>query len=193
VNAGTSGTSEPIWRDDLRVADGNVKWDVKPWRWITSKAGMWQSGVTYSVGDIVMPRDTFEAPDGKVGPNGHFYRCKATTGTGKSGATEPNWPKISGSIINDGEVQWTRLLQYLKETVGSPDLNNKKNNYGQGSVPLYEYYVVENKFIKFVSNTEADIVSGDPENVLRVTIKNVPNDPNDQGETLTALFIAKEN
>ncbi|MFA4915109.1 MAG: type II secretion system protein [Syntrophales bacterium] len=188
ITAGTSGTSEPIWRDDNKVGDGTVVWNVKPWRWITTRAGMWKSGVQYSVGDIVMPTDTYIAVDGKKGPNGHFYRCKVG---GTSGSTEPAWPKTGGSSIPEGtstpRLQWIRLLQYLKETVGTPDLNNKKNNYGQGSNPPYEYYVVENKFIKFVSTVETDIVSGDPENILRVTIKN------DDGDTLTALFMAKEN
>jgi prepilin-type N-terminal cleavage/methylation domain-containing protein len=168
VFAGTSGVSEPNWSDAGNVADGTAKWNVRPWMSISTRAGMWQSDVNYSVGNIVIPTN----------PNGHFYRCKMA---GTSGATEPSWPKTGGSTISDGGIQWTRLIQYLTEAVGTPDLNIKNNSYGQ-------YYVTVNKFIKFSgSNVEKDIVSGDPENILKLSIKN------DEGDTLTALFMVKEN
>ena len=168
VFAGTSGASEPNWSDAGNVIDGTAKWNVRPWMSISTRAGMWQSNVNYSVGDIVLPTN----------PNGHFYLCKMA---GTSGATEPPWPMTGGSTINDGGVVWTRLIQYLKEAVGTPDLNIKTNSYGQ-------YYVTMNKFIKFSgSNVETDVVSGDPENILKITLRNY------EGETLTALFMVKEN
>jgi prepilin-type N-terminal cleavage/methylation domain-containing protein len=176
VFAGTSGASEPNWSDAGNVTDGTAKWDVKPWMWISTSAGMWKSATNYSIGDIVIPTN----------PNGHFYRCK-TAGT--SGATEPNWPKTGGSTISDGGVVWTRLIQYLKEAVGMPDSNPKSNSYGQcpGSNCI-SYYVTANKFIKFTANAEQDINIGvDPENILKITLKN------DDGKTLTALFMVKEN
>ena len=53
------------------------------------------------------------------------------------------------------------------------------NNYGT-------YGVVENKFIKFVSNAEAAAPAGDPESgkLLKVTIQ----DSNGSGENLTVLY-----
>ena len=44
------------------------------------------------------------------------------------------------------------------------------------------YTIVENRFIKFVSNTEATASATDPQNLLKVTIKNSNN------ETLTYIF-----
>lgn len=152
-----SGETEPQWHDYGPTQDGKVTW----------KAGVWVEQTPYSVGDLVIPTN----------PNGHFYRC---TTAGSSGTTEPTWLLIGGAAISDGAVQWSRLLQYLKDQIGAPDPNNKKNNsYGQ-------YYVLENRFVKFVSNSITPISGADPENILQVTIKN------DEGETLTALFTAKE-
>ena len=170
ISAGTSGASEPNWTDNSSVIDGSVTWNNNP----SSKAGMWKISTNYAVGDIVIPTTT------KL--NGHFYRCK-TAGTSDA-MSEPFWPKIGGSMINDGGVVWTRHIQYLKEAVGMVDNTIKNNTYGK-------YYLTTNKFIKFVTSgasyVEADIVGGDPENILKITIKN------DEGETLTALFIVKEN
>jgi prepilin-type N-terminal cleavage/methylation domain-containing protein len=168
ISSGQSGASEPNWSDDYNVIDGSVNWI----------AGMWKNNTSYSIGDIAIPTNNYRDPiDNKKGPNGHFYRCKTA---GQSGGTEPNlWPKTGGSTISDGGVQWTRLIQYLKEAVGTPDLNKKINTYGQ-------YYVTANKYVKFISNNETDISSGEPENILKITLKN------DEGETLTALFIVNE-
>jgi prepilin-type N-terminal cleavage/methylation domain-containing protein len=178
VLPGSSGASEPPWGDNIDVTDGSVTWNNNP----SSKAGMWKAATYYAVGDIVIPTTT------KL--NGHFYRCK-TAGT--SLATEPIWPPTGGSTINDGGVVWTRHIQYLKEAVGTADNTIKSNAYGQcPGINCIPYYVTANKFIKFtlVSGTsymEADIVGGDPENILKIAIKN------DDGETLTALLMVKEN
>jgi prepilin-type N-terminal cleavage/methylation domain-containing protein len=173
VSAGKSDMSEPNWSDTPNMPDGTVRWDVKPWS-INPRAGMWKISTNYLVGDVVMPTI----------PNGHFYRCKTA---GMSGATEPtSWPKDGGSTISDGGVVWTRLIQYVQETVGTPDSNPKSNGYGQcPGINCVPYYVITNKFIKFVSNGEMDIVSGERENILKITIAN------NQGATLTALFISK--
>ena len=141
---------------------------------------MWKTATAYAVGDIVIPTT----------PNGHFYRCKVA-GTSDV-MNEPIWPKIGGSTINDGGVIWARHVQYLKEAVGTVDNTVKNNAYGQcPGINCVPYYVTTNKFIKFVttgaSYLETDIVGGDPENILKIAIKN------DEGETLTALFIVKEN
>jgi prepilin-type N-terminal cleavage/methylation domain-containing protein len=175
ISEGKSGVSEPNWSDVGNVIDGSVKWDVRPWMSISTMAGMWKSATNYTVGDIVIPTN----------PNGHFYRCKTA---GSSGATEPVWPKTGGSTINDGGVVWTRLIQYLKESVGTADSNIKSTSYGQcpGS-SCVQYYVTANKFVKFVSNAETNISGSDSENILKITLKN------DEGGTLTALFMVKEN
>ena len=139
-------------------------------RW---KAGIWVKNTAYTAGDMVIP----------INPNGHFYRC-ITAGT--SGASEPTWP-LTGSATT---AQWIRLLGYLQLQIGTADANLKDNSYGK-------YYVVLNRFVKFVSNTIQPIGSGEPENVLQVTIKSVERNADGtyrQGDmTLTALFTAKEN
>jgi hypothetical protein len=159
-----SGSSEPQWRDSGDTQDGNVIW----------KADIWVKQTAYAVGDLVIPPN----------PNGHFYRC-VTAGT--SGLNEPTWPITGYAAISDGTAQWKRLLGYIYEEVFKPDtpstpnLNNKKNSsYGQ-------YYVAESRFVKFVSLSIQPITSGDPENILEIKLKN------NEGETLTALFTAKEN
>jgi len=168
TNGGTSGTSEPQWRDYGETQDGSARW----------KAGIWVKQTSYAAGDMVIPTK----------PNGHFYRC---TTAGTSGATEPVWPLPTGSsTINDG-AQWVRLLGYLQLQIGTADANLKNNSY------YGKYYVIENRFVKFVSNTIQPIASGEPENVLEVKIKSVEINADStyrQGDmTLTALFTAKEN
>ena len=159
TTGGTNEVSEPQWRDYGETQDGGARW----------KAGVWVMQTSYVVGDIVIPSN----------PNGHFYRC-ITAGTSGTN-TEPTWPIKLDTPIIDAGVTWKRLLKYLSDQIGAPDPSNKKNNsYGQ-------YYVVENRFVKFVSNAIQPIGTGEAENVLEVKIKN------DEGETLTALFTAKEN
>jgi len=155
THSGTSGTLEPKeWRDHGETQDGTVIW----------KAGIWQKQATYAVGDLVVPTT----------PNGYFYRC-ATPGT--SGTTEPSWTTIGSATLTDGSVQWTRLLVYLSNQIGT---GTQENGYGK-------YQVVENRFVKFVSNTLQPIGTGDPENILEVKIKNA------DGDTLTTLFTAQVN
>lgn len=163
---GTSGTSEPQWRDYGETQDGGARW----------KAGIWVKQTAYAAGDMVIPTN----------PNGHFYRC-ITAGT--SGVVEPVWTLTGSTTINDG-AQWMRLLGYLKLQIGAADANLKDNSYGK-------YYVMENRFAKFVSNQIQPIGTGEPENALQVTIRSVERNADGtyrQGDmTLTALFTAKEN
>ena len=128
------------------------------------KAGAWVKQTLYAIGDIVIPSN----------PNGHFYRCITA---GQSGTAEPSWSLTGSATVN---TQWKRHLGYLNLQIGVADANLKNNSYGQ-------YYVVENRFVKFVSNAIQPIGTGEAENVLEVKIKN------DEGETLTTLFTAKEN
>ncbi len=105
---------------------------------------------------------------------GYIYRCISA---GKSGKTEPNFE--SGlSPITDGTLTWTKMsgLSELKNKIALPI----PNEYGT-------YTVQENKFIKFTSVSadtyqEEDILSGEPETILKVTITN------DSGTVLTNLF-----
>jgi prepilin-type N-terminal cleavage/methylation domain-containing protein len=157
TTGGTSGTSEPLWRDNGETQDGNVTW----------KAGLWIKQTSYAVGDIVIPSN----------PNGHFYRCIIA---GTSGTTEPSWLPTGSASVGDDSAQWKRLLGYLNLQIGTADSVKKDNGYGQ-------YYVVENRFVKFVSNAIQPISTGEAENVLEVKIKN------DEDEILTTLFTAKEN
>jgi prepilin-type N-terminal cleavage/methylation domain-containing protein len=124
---------------------------------------IWQASASYSINAIVIPTTK----------NWHFYRC---TTAGTSGASEPTWPITKAGTVADGSVTWTEngKLPVLKDNIDAL-------NYGT-------YTVVENKYIKFnpSSNQEEYIVSGDPENILKVKIQN------DLGETLTALFTSED-
>ena len=124
---------------------------------------IWQASTSYSIDDIVIPTTK----------NGHRYRC---TTAGTSAASEPTWPTTKAGTAVDGTVTWTEdgKLPILKDNIDALHYGN--------------YTVVENKYIKFnpSSNQEEDIVSGDPENILKVKIQN------DLGETLTSLFISKD-
>lgn len=63
----------------------------------------------------------------------------------------------------------------LKNAIGTEGAN-QNNAYGQ-------YDVVHNRFIKFTGQSEDAWASGDPQDILKVTIKNGNN------ETLTAIFV----
>lgn len=151
----TSGTTEPQWRDSGETQDGGTRWE----------AGIWKKQTAYVAGDMVITTI----------PNGHFYRC---TKAGTSGTTEPSWLKTGSTPLDDGSVQWVRLLGYLNLQIGAKD-STQNNTYGK-------YHVVENRFVKFVSNTIQPIGTGEKENILEVKIKN------DEGDTLTTLFTAQE-
>ena len=123
----------------------------------------WQASTSYSKDDIVIPTTK----------NGHRYRC---TTAGTSAASEPTWPTTKAGNVVDGTVTWIEngKLPVLKDNIDAL-------NYGS-------YTVIENKYIKFnpSTNQEEDIVSGDPENILKAVIQN------DLGETLTSLFTSED-
>jgi prepilin-type N-terminal cleavage/methylation domain-containing protein len=158
TTAGTSGASEPTWPTAAggTVTDGGITWTE-------DTPPKWGQFTIYSIGNFVVPATK----------NGHRYRC---TTAGTSGASEPTWPTTKAGTVVDGSVTWTEngKLPVLKDNIDAL-------NYGI-------YTVVENKYIKFnpSSNQEEDIVSGDPENILKVKIQN------DLGETLTALFTSED-
>jgi len=147
---GTSGTSEPLWRDYGETKDGTATW----------KAGSWEAGKTYVAGDLVIP----------TSPNGHFYRFTTLTAeTGTSGGTEPAWTKTGDAAISDGTVVWKRLLGWLKSEIGTSDATLKDNRYGK-------YYVLENRFVAYDDGTKQMETVASPENTLLVKIKSADGD-----------------
>ena len=125
-----------------------------------NKYPKWRSSTAYTAGSYVVPTIR----------NGHFYR----SGGGTSGSIEPsNWPTASAATVNDGGVTWTESGSLLMLSNLQTNINNK--NYGT-------YDVVHNAFIEFPVWSDAETAGGS--NILKVTIRN------DQGESLTALFIA---
>lgn len=157
THSGTSAISEPTEWRD----HGETQDGNVIW-----KSGIWMKQTAYAVGDMVIPKT----------PNGHFYRCITA---GISGTTEPTWPLTGSDLISDTGVKWRRLLDYLNLQIGAKD-STQNNAYGK-------YQVVENRFVKFVSNSIQPISLGDPENILEVKIKN------DEGDTLSTLFTAQVN
>ncbi|MFC1579633.1 type II secretion system protein [Thermodesulfobacteriota bacterium] len=78
----------------------------------------------------------------------------------------------------EGSAKTSAFLNTTLRVNIGPEGTDQNNAYGQ-------YRVVVNRFIKFVGQTEADIVPGDPRENLKVTIRN------DVGEILTTLFTVQ--
>lgn len=85
--------------------------------------------------------------------------------------------QVMESITSDYKFDYTSNLIGLPAKIGNEG-TNQSNDYGQ-------YTVVNNRFIKFVNYAEAPIDTGDPQNILKVSIKN------DLGEILTVLFSSR--
>lgn len=70
-----------------------------PWcALIQATAGQSPRSAAVAVGKTTIPAT----------PNGHMYRCTATTGN--TGSTEPTWPITStGATVVDGGVTWTEM------------------------------------------------------------------------------------
>ena len=89
--------------------------------------------------------------------------------------------KVMENIFTDYNLNYKSNLTAIQTTIGNE--GTTQNNYGQnGSGTNTEYTIMANHFIKFVGNVETPIVTGDPQNILKVTIKN------DLGETLSILL-----
>jgi len=125
-----------------------------------NKYPKWRSSTSYTAGNYVVPTIR----------NGHFY----ASGGGTSGSVEPgNWPTASAATVNDGGVTWTESGSLLTLSNLQTNINNK--NYGT-------YDIVHNIFVQFPVGSDAETAGGS--NILKVSIGN------NQGETLTALFIS---
>ncbi|MDP2644187.1 MAG: prepilin-type N-terminal cleavage/methylation domain-containing protein [Dehalococcoidia bacterium] len=78
--------------------------------------------------------------------------------------------------ITEAYEQSPADLAGLKTSIGAEG-SSQNNSYGA-------YQVVENLFIKFVSYNDTAISGGDPQNLLKVTIKDSAT-----GEIVTTLFV----
>jgi prepilin-type N-terminal cleavage/methylation domain-containing protein len=84
--------------------------------------------------------------------------------------------RVMENIVADYHLNYKSNLAGIKTKISDPaSQQNPPDGYGP-------YTLVFNDFIKFVGNVETPLVSGDPQNILKVTIKN------DLGETLTMLL-----
>ena len=121
----------------------------------------WRQNTAYAANTFIVPTIR----------NGHYYKCtKAGTSDKKY---EPEWPLIAGSTKTDGSVEWMENGSLISLVDLQSNINNK--NYGT-------YDVVYNTFVYFPVGSDLETAGGS--NILKVTIKN------DQGETLSALFIS---
>jgi prepilin-type N-terminal cleavage/methylation domain-containing protein len=177
TGTGTSGLAEPTWDPNMvNITDNEVTWKKMPL--------MWVKNTTYAVGTIVDP------PTIPSDSKWHRYRC---TTAGTSGGTPPVWPTNSGGTVNDNGVVWTETSRWMKTflttlsgRIGAKDSIRANSPYGLNpdGTTYTKYTVVSNGFIRFDStNTEVEDPSG---TILKVTIKN------DDGVTLTALFVARD-
>lgn len=82
--------------------------------------------------------------------------------------------QIIENFVTAYEKYYAGDLDALKTAIGAEGAA-MNNTYGQ-------YTVVENRYIKFVSNVEQQALATDTHNLLKVTIKNSNN------ETLTYIF-----
>jgi len=82
--------------------------------------------------------------------------------------------QVMENFIADFRKNFSGDVSLLKNAVGAEG-TDQNNGYGQ-------YSVVHNRFIKFTGQAEAAWSTGDPQTILKVTIRNANN------ETLTAIF-----
>lgn len=55
---------------------------------------------------------------------GFVYRCKATRGTHRTGATEPVWPTTEGATVRDGDVVWVAVYAAGIKLLGSAQVED---------------------------------------------------------------------
>ena len=160
-------SSEPVKRflqtSDLNSIMANITADY-------NRYPKWRISTSYAVGNYIVPTIR----------NGHYYKCTSCGMTCISGLSEPDWPLNTGAATKtDGSITWTEsgtldTLTTLQGRIGSEG-SQQNNAYGT-------YYVVHNTFIQLPVGSDSETTGGDK--ILKVTIGN------NQGQTLTALFIS---
>ena len=85
---------------------------------------IWQTGYSYSKGDVVKITD---------GKSNQYYYCVTS---GISGVTEPD-NNIAGSIVDDGTVQWKVCVIGDSEASASVDIFRSGMAYNKGQLVLY--------------------------------------------------------
>ncbi|HTI81724.1 MAG TPA: hypothetical protein VL614_14850 [Acetobacteraceae bacterium] len=58
-------------------------------------------------------------------PNGHMYRCSASTGN--TGSAEPTWPTTPGGTVTDGGVTWTEMTPDFQ--ANNTNITSNEANY----------------------------------------------------------------
>jgi prepilin-type N-terminal cleavage/methylation domain-containing protein len=178
TTGGTSGATEPVWRtDSTPFTDGGVTWTCSgitpPKNWVASTA--------YPLNAVVYPT------------NGYQYKC---TVAGISGTTAPTTWRTDSTPFTDGAVTWTCKGQQptlaLKTKIGNEGSEYSGKTFG-GDTQV-KYRVIQNRFIKFVGNTESGpITAGDSDygKYLKVTIRLHSTETPRTDETLTTLFVRR--
>jgi prepilin-type N-terminal cleavage/methylation domain-containing protein len=146
------------------------------------------------------------------------YKCKVA-GTSAAmpptGPGEPGWPipgtTVAGGhvcsappdtlcTVPDGTVTWqldaaAPTLMVLQTQIGVEVSGGQDytQTFGDPSIPsnTISYRVIQNRFIKFVSNTESPVIPSDPKDYLKVTIGLPMAEANRTDETLTTLFVRR--
>lgn len=101
-----------------------------------------------------------------------------TLGKSLSGSSEPIFRMQKSFALQ--QVMENMVTAYNKICYDGGDIEDLKTAIGaEGSAMnngFGQYTVVENRFIKFESNEQKDIATGDLRNLLKVTIKNSNNE-----------------
>ena len=127
----------------------------------------WEPLKGYSENEIVSSKSI---------PFGHLFICISG---GISGEGEPHWSTDENNVIEDGDVIWREYKGELEPLISKLTLQSG----GGSAVSSYgQYEIREIKFIRFENNLEIAVSAGEPENLLKLTIRN------DQGESITSLF-----
>jgi prepilin-type N-terminal cleavage/methylation domain-containing protein len=183
TTGGTSGTTEPNWSSaaasGATVSDGTVTWtyggSTPPTNWVANT-------IYPSLNAVVYPT------------NGYQYVC---TVAGISGSATPAWPTTVNATVTDNTVTWkcsgSQPTVALQTKIGAEVTGGQDYTKTFGGISI-SYRVIQNRFIKFVSNTEVSpIAAGDSDygKYLKVTISLPMSDSNRTGETLTTLFVRR--
>lgn len=158
----------------------------------------WNPNTVYRVGQVVSPSsfetDGLPTDEGVwVAINtGTLFRCKATTGTGLSGATQPVWPP-SGDIVDD-EVTWEENTPSCQAGIPDPPAPITPTATADGGSPIVDqatvyvaltYVTAVGEGINEITNGQGAI---DPTKVL--VFKNTTGGPVDLSFLMPAIPAA---